>query len=461
MSNEFKIEINNWLHGGVGEPQVRETTAEISIKVKSYYATEVEDRPARSVRKSIRASAYPLASWFASNWWRLRWEPEKKSTGTPSQSLDWDLSHELGATGGGYVWPPLTLSSDGYHMLVRCEGRERTAEESLSPIRYLNSFVELIEVSSFENGVSNFVEQVLARLDSGGIHRSPLHALWAEIRAERAKKPLELRRKLEALLGVDPDEQEGLIEGLLKWQAKVGKYALGEIAAASETSDIETILKATADAAKSVHTFSRIADYEKIKGQLADKGSLFNNVPWRLGKETAATVRRVWKLGDKPIRNQDIAERLGIDEAVLSGAHSNVPVPVAIRGSHEEQLKLLLRPTHPNRQRFDLARLIGDHIGVDAGDTWKPATHSMTARQKFQRAFAAEFLCPSDVLYDRYKDSGLDVDEDVDETIFDVSREYQVSQRLVLNHLANRGLIDSSLWGSPDVQTTGHIFQYS
>jgi hypothetical protein len=62
MSNDFKIEINNWLPGGAGDPEVRETAAEISIRVKSYYATEIEDRPARSVRKSIRASAYLLAS---------------------------------------------------------------------------------------------------------------------------------------------------------------------------------------------------------------------------------------------------------------------------------------------------------------------------------------------------------------------------------------------------------------
>jgi hypothetical protein len=459
MSNDFKIEINNWLPGGAGDPEVRETAAEISIRVKSYYATEIEDRPARSVRKSIRASAYLLASWLASNWWRLRWEPEKKSPASNAQSLDWDLSHELGASGGGFVWPPLTLSSDGYHMFVRCEGREKEAPGDLSPVRYLNSFGELIEVSSFETGVSSFIEQVLARLDARGLHRSPLHQLWSEIRAERVKGSLESIRRLEALLGVDPDEQQGLVQGLLKWQSKVGKDALEEIAAASGTSEVETILNATANAAKSVQTFSRLTDYEKIKGQLADKGSLSDSVPWRLGKDAAYVVRCVWKLGNKPVNNQDIADRLSLNEAVLSEAHSNIPVAVAIRGPHEEQLKLLLKPAHPNRQRFDLARLIGDHIGIDSGDTWKPATHSMTARQKYQRAFAAEFLCPSEELYERYKNRVLDVD-DVDETSLEIAKEYQVSQQLVLNHLANRDLIDASLWGGPAFQTAGHSFHY-
>ncbi len=70
---------------------------------------------------------------------------------------------------------------------------------------------------------------------------------------------------------------------------------------------------------------------------------------------------------------------------MLSAAHSNMTVAVGIRGRHEEHTKLLLRPRHPDRQRFDLARMVGDHIGLDTEDTWKPATRSLTARQKFQR----------------------------------------------------------------------------
>ncbi len=460
MSHEFEIEITNWLTGGVGEPEVRETTAEISIRVGPYCATEAEDRPARSVRKSVRASAYLLASWFASNWWRLRWEPERTSPGAGSQTLDWDMGHKLGASGGGYVWPPLTFSSDGYHLLVHCEGREKELGESLSPIRYLNSFTTQVEVSSFERGVSTLVEQVLARLDAIGIHNSPLRALWMEVRRERTDKTLEAKRKMEALLGVDPDEQEGLIEEILKWQGTTGRQALGEIAAASEASDIEANLRATADAAESVRLSVRIAKYGRIRSELADKGSLSSAVPWKLGRDAAAIVRNAWGLGDRPVTNGDIAASLHLDEAEFEDVQSNVPMVVGIRGSREEELKLLLKRKHPDRLRFDLARLVGDHIGVDAGDNWKPATRSMTARQKFQRSFAAEFLCPSDMLDARYK-GDLDADEDVDEAVFEISREYQVSQRLVLSHLVNRGLIGGSSWGDSDVYDASRMFEHS
>jgi hypothetical protein len=459
MSDEFKIEVNNWLSSTVGDPEVRETIAEISIKVRSFYATEVEDRPAQSVRKSVRGSAYLLASWLASNWWRLRWEPDKKPLAQNSPSLDWDMSHELGASGGGYVWPPMTLSSDGYHLFVKCEGREKCADESLSPVRFLNSFAEFVDVSSFESGVSRFIEQVLSRLDARGLHNGPLHELWSEIRTERTQKPLESKRRLEALLGVDPDEADTLVAGLMEWRHKVGEQALEEFAAASGTSGVEEILKATANAATSEHTYSRITEYRKIKERLATIGSLSNRVPWQLGKDAAYAVREIWGLGKKPVMNPDIADRLSINEAVLSKARPDIPVAVAIRGSADEQLKLLLKSAHPNRQRFALARLIGDHIGIDAGDTWKPATHSVTARQKFQRAFAAEFLCPSDELYDRYSNERLDVDN-ADETSLEIAKEYGVSQQLVLNHLANRGVIDGSLWRGSEVQAAAYSFGY-
>ena len=71
-------------------------------------------------------------------------------------------------------------------MLVQCEEREKESNESLSPIPYLNSSTALIDVSSFESGVSNFVERVLARLDASEIvavrfmHCGPRYALSAQ-----------------------------------------------------------------------------------------------------------------------------------------------------------------------------------------------------------------------------------------------------------------------------------------
>ncbi len=42
--------------------------------------------------------------------------------------------------------------------------------------------------------------------------------------------------------------------------------------------------------------------------------------------------------------------------------------------------------------------MIADHLLAPASDSWLPATAAHTARQKTQRAFAAELLCPNEAL---------------------------------------------------------------
>ena len=178
MAERFEIALEEWLPGEDGDPYLQATTAEISIKVGSRYATEVEDRRAKTVRTSIRASAALLASWLLSNWWRLRWEPYKKFD--QMESLDWELAHSLAATGGGYVWPPLTFASDEASIMVKCEGQTKSDSEELAPIRYLNSFAGIIEPSGFESAVMAFVERVLDRLNTIRVKNTLVHELWAE-----------------------------------------------------------------------------------------------------------------------------------------------------------------------------------------------------------------------------------------------------------------------------------------
>ena len=448
MKDEFKIEVLGWLTGDAGDAEVRATNAEIAILVNSECATEIEDRRALSVRKTIRASAYILAYWLASNWWRLRWEPDNQAVSMGPESLDWQMTHQLASSGGGYVWPSVKIAGDGNQMLVSCQSRGNEGDESISPVRYLNSFEERISASSFELGVGAFVELVLARLDAIRVRKTALHDLWSDIRAERKKKPMEIKRKLEAMLGVDPDEQNKVIEGLLKkWQPRVGRLALEEIAAASGSPSIESVLESSDKFAQSVNTFSTIANYAEIKSSLADKGPLGECVPWRLGKEAAYAIRDVWGLGRGPVNNVAISERLGLEEAVLSETHSSAPLAIGVRGSRDDQLKLLLKSSNRNSRRFEAARLFGDHLVIDTQDAWKPATHSLTARQKFQRAFAAEFLCPSEELRDRYGQGALNVD-DLDDRSYEISREYEVSQQLVFQHFENRNVFyGTQQWG--------------
>jgi hypothetical protein len=438
MTKRFEIAVEEWISEESSDPQIQATAAEISIKVGPYCATEVEDRRAKTVRKSIRASAALLATWLLSNWWRLRWEPSKEPNRL--DYLDWELSHSLPATGGGYVWPPLTFESDGSNILLRCEGQAKSDRAELSPIRYLNSFTENISASSFESSITKFVEQLLERLNSTGVRRSLLHELWAETMIERNDPERTSQRKLEALLGLDPDEDESLVKDLLRrWQHRVGRGALEEIAAATESASVERDLGAAEQAAESMETLAEIPNVTGLRRLLGMGLSMNGMVPWQRGRQAAYIVREEWGFGMRPIPTKALADRLQVLTSDLMGEQPKTPFSFAVRGNTDEKFGMVLGRTHAHSRRFDVARLIGDHIIFETDDAWKPATRSLTARQKFQRAFAAEFLCPSDELVKRF-DGPIELD-DLDDVTSSVSEEYNVSQKLVLNHFANRNLI--------------------
>ena len=237
MSDVFEVRVQNWLAPELGEEMDRATTAELSILVDDHSATRLEDLLAKTVRESARLSGYRLARWFAENWWRLRWEPG-------SNSVDWCLSHEMSSIGGGYVWPNLTFSSDGEYVNVIGIPSPRTRTE---PVRYLTRFNVPVNATYFERGVDSFVEQVLERLRGVGVDARHLAELWDEVRRERADSELCRARKLEALLGTDPDQSsEELLEELSTYTDRFGIHAVDEVAAAAKLPRIIIELEALA-----------------------------------------------------------------------------------------------------------------------------------------------------------------------------------------------------------------------
>ena len=60
----------------------------------------MEDKLAKTVRKGASLSAYKLAEWFAGNWWRLLWEPERKT-------FSWKMSHAKKGRRKGDPYPEI------------------------------------------------------------------------------------------------------------------------------------------------------------------------------------------------------------------------------------------------------------------------------------------------------------------------------------------------------------------
>jgi hypothetical protein len=79
--------------------------ASLEIQVEGCVLSELEDYQSQTIRKGMFVSAYPLGMFFATNWWRLRWEPLNSR-----DLLQWRLRHNLAAAGEGYVWPDVSFA---------------------------------------------------------------------------------------------------------------------------------------------------------------------------------------------------------------------------------------------------------------------------------------------------------------------------------------------------------------
>ncbi len=430
MSNDFKIDVE-WLEGSEPDPIERAAFAQIVINAAQQPATELEDLFARTIRPGLRASAYDLAMWLVGNWWRLRWEPEAKSD-------DWRLSHVVAGVGGGFAWPDVSFASDGVQVLVRAR---KTASGKDLPVRYIRDIDVNISVTAFEAGIDEFVERVLARLSSVGLGTTDLSILWKELLDERRDKEIGARRRLEALLGFDPDEgPHELLSSLQATTAEAGHSAVDEIAAATKRRapmTLRDILERTRVSDVSI----RVESASNILRRYSDQ-SIPTELPWQRAMRAAQLARDVWGVSRGPISNDTLSELLEVPANILQYTPSNgLPVAAGLRTNHDtDEVKIVMRARIQTGRRFEIMRLVADHIVATSDDILLPVTTAKTDRQKFQRAFAQEFLLPSEELRDEMPPP-LSEDDVSDDDIEDIAQRYDVSPRLVSTVLVNQGYL--------------------
>jgi len=112
---------------------------------------------------------------------------------------------------------------------------------------------------------------------------------------------------------------------------------------------------------------------------------------------------------------------------------------LAVRTGNDRDLKLLFHKRNRPARRFEAARFIADYLSAEESDRWLPITDAATARQKLQRAFAAEFLCPIDSLRSYLGDEFLP------EAFEDAAEHFGISEIAIKSHLANHHLIPRTI----------------
>lgn len=437
MSKQFKIDFE-WIHRDFGDPVERHSLARIGIEAGGISATDVEDLHAKTVRSDISVSAFDFAAWLVANWWRLRWEADSGGCAN-GRSLSWDMSHRVGAAGNGYLWPDMEFSSSGDSIHIRAR---RTGSGSAHSLRFLNEIDVQVPAGDFESEVQEFVDAVVSRMVSlcGASERSrELEEAWQELREEMHDPVRSLTRALEARMGFDPEEADlAMLNRLREAAALVGRGAVEELASSSKRNAVEDVERIQEKFSQSSTTPSLYVSSTIRNAAVHARRD--GRQPWKDAEAVAGAVRREWSLGDDRIDSGRLAELCGVPVSWIRECSDidQIPIPAGLRADDDPGVvKAILKKRHPNARRFAFARIIGDHLVTADGEGLLPVTNAATDRQKFQRAFAQEFLCPFDALRNFLGEDDLD-----DDLMEEAVRHFEVSGLAIRSILVNKGMLE-------------------
>ncbi len=237
-----------------------------------------------------------------------------------------------------------------------------------------------------------------------------------------------------SMMGYDPDESSPAeMSDLLAFEQEWGDDAIEDIAAAAKGRTVETIRTLMSEA-RPYAAAATVPDAVLIRVKDGLLGR--DEHPWRAGYTLAKLARRQYGLDHGPIGTERLSEIFDVFADRITHHPTASPCGAIFRGHPDaDELSIVLSARSARSRRFEFVRLVGGHLADWSGDRLIAATRAKTARQKMQRAFAAEFLCPVEGLREML--GGQPADEDF---IDEAAERYDVSSELVRRMIHNGGL---------------------
>ncbi len=384
------------------EPEDDEATlGELRVAVRGILLTQAENDGGNRQR-GPRIAASCLAEWLAWHWWRILWEPARAGVSPPS--MEWSRAHDMACIGGGWLWPNIKVTSDGQNVTLHARPTDATPIE---PLSFLADAKGQVPREDFEAGVDIFLERVTNRLDEQRVQDGHLARMIRELNDDRQDPEASMHRRIEARLGCDPDEGDPeLIAQTIAGGNELGSDAMEELVADQPLSAAD--LRQAADK----HGFAANPDDGVAGNPVLVPAHPGAYVPWRVGVAAAQDLRRRERLGGDPIDDGSLENLLGVVNGAIRGRRRYQNASFMLRGENRRHDVVLKAGSRPGR-RFAVARILGDRmLAPSSHESLLPVTDALTHRQKMQRAFAAEFLCPSSSLQDEmhgdYSSKGME-----------------------------------------------------
>jgi hypothetical protein len=412
--------------------ELRATWARLKISCDETAITSLIDFESRGIRNSVFLPLYPLAEWLATHWWFLFAEVETIGRSTSDQ---YDRRHNLRYGAEGFAVPSIKIQPLGEQVKVEWR-RLRLNAQNLEFTEFGSAHVSAQEL---RQTFSDFIAAVLKRLQQVGIENTFLEEEWRSIQAVEAEE----RDFCSAVasLGFDPytldeSQQQRIIDVGQSLPASL----LWDFFAVADFSTLQVQRSQVLDALESSRKNSaNLAPLKSLKKYFASaRRSL--GPPWRQGYQFAQELRQRLNLNGEKLRSLPaLAKAFGISSRQLDAAIVKVPVLPSSLGAFgatnsRQSPGFAVSERREESVRFAFCRALFEYLTIPA-DQPLIVTRARSERQKRNRAFAAEFLVPADLL--RKILPGHTVgDEDID----DLAADFGVSPSVIRHQIENHGL---------------------
>jgi hypothetical protein len=338
----------------------------------------------------------------------------------------------MAAIGAGHAWPSIAFWGEGQRIMTLAKADPPGV---MGPVRFLQDALSFVPAASFEAALDAVFDAVSGML--AGEDRVSFQALVNALREERDNANASAWRRLEAINGFDPDRApEELVSSLLQLSQRFSNEDVEEAAAACPgVESARTLTELVDDASAKRFTPVSFTDAVRSAGRVIPGD---RSEPWRMAEVATSRVRNALNAGEGPLLNRRLADLVEVDPHVFrsrSTVGDVTPYGIRLRTRDTGQ-RVLLQARWSHDRRFELMRALGDAIWSESSPLG-PLSRAGTARQKFQRAFAATMLCPLTALSDY-----LGNVEPSDEDITAAAWHFHVSERVVRSILVNKHMMD-------------------
>lgn len=414
---------------GARGPELRATWAALQISLDGHAITRLIDDVSRSVRSHLFLPLYPLAEWFANHWWFLFHEVE-----TPGRSNSelYEKRHNLRHGAEGFALPSLTIQPMGDQVKLIWQPVRLEAQN----LEFTATGAVQVSAAELRQTLADFISAVLRRLQEQGVEETLLAREWNSIQtADEEEREFCVTV---ASLGIDPytlDEQKQ--QEVIEVSESLPQSIWTDFFAVADFATLPQQARQVLDALESSRRNRSNLDSLKTLRMEMRAGARLQGSPWQQGYQLAHQLRDHLNLnGDKLSSFAALGRALGIEmkSAITRAASLPSSLNALVAMNSQDSPVFAVPSRRDDAIRFAFCRALFEYLMASEGQPLLLTT-ARSDRQKRNRAFAAEFLVPKDLLRKELS-SHIVGDEEMD----DLAADFGVSPSVIRHQIENHEL---------------------